>query len=278
MTKPSAKTKQNTRPWQRAMTLLLFCVWAGVGLYAMTSIASAAYPGQIPIYTPTPGPDGRIIYIVQPNDTLLSISLLTGISVEELRALNNLTGDTIYPGQELLLGYAGPPEETAVLGPSPTPTELLPTPTPKPGLGNLCILLFQDINGDAVRQEEEVSIPDGLISFGNQSGEVSMTTNTVAGSEPECFNDLPEGRYTISVAIPEGYNPTTELDIEVNLGAGEEIYVNFGAQLNSQAQNEAPQIPAQGEGRSPLLGIVGGVFLVVGVLIAVFAARMMRGR
>lgn len=253
-------------------------MWIGWVGYATTSLAFAAQPEQIPIYTPTPGPDGRIIYIVQPNDTLLSISLLTGVSVEELRALNNLTGDTIYPGQELLLGYAGPPEETAVLGPSPTPTEILPSSTPKPGLGNLCILLFNDINGDAVRQEEETSIPEGVISFGNESGEVSMTVNTASGSEPECFNDLPEGRYTISIALPEGYNPTTETGIEVNLGAGEEIYVNFGAQLNSQAQEAAPQIPAQEEERSPLLGIVGGIFLITGLLIAIFAARMMRGR
>jgi len=64
--------------------------------------AQAAPLGQSPIFTPTPGPDGRIIYIVKANDTLLSISLTTGVPVEQLRALNNISGDTIIVGQELL--------------------------------------------------------------------------------------------------------------------------------------------------------------------------------
>ena len=117
-----------------------------------TSFAQAAPAGQVPIYTPTPLPDGRIIYIVRANDTLLSISLISGVSVEELRELNNLSGDTIFEGQELLLGLAGPPEVTPTQGPTPTDTPLLPTPSPKPGLGTLCILLFNDQNGDSIQQ------------------------------------------------------------------------------------------------------------------------------
>jgi hypothetical protein len=125
--------------------------------------AVAAPPEQIPIYTPTPGPDGRILYIVKANDTLLSIALLTGLTVDELKELNNMTSDTIFENQELLLGYGGPLEVTATSGPSPTPTQLLPTATPRPGLGNLCLLLYEDINGDSIRQVEEL-IGDGAIS------------------------------------------------------------------------------------------------------------------
>lgn len=240
--------------------------------------AQAAPARQIPIYTPTPGPDGRIIYIVKPNDTLLSISLITGVSVEQLRALNNLTGDTIYPGQELLLGFAGPAEVTFTPGPTPTPTPLLPTPSPKPGKGMLCILLFNDLNGDSIRQEGETSLPGGQISFANRTGTASQTSPTIAGEEPQCFRDLPEGVYTISVAIPEGYNPTTSTSYDLELKSDDESYINFGAQANSETQAENQLVPAPEGGRSPILGIVGAVFLLAGAGIALFATRLMRGK
>lgn len=256
----------------------LFCLTAMLLGWIGWQPAVAAPPGQIPIYTPTPGPDGRIVYIVKANDTLLSIALLTGMTVDELKELNNLTSDTIFENQELLLGYGGPLEVTATSGPSPTPTPLLPTPTPRPGLGNLCLLLYEDINGDSIRQVEELSIGDGAISFGNRAGSVSENQTTAAGQDYQCFNDLPEGEYTISVAVPEGYNPTTQSSYELVLGAGDQTYLNFGAQANTLTQAEAPQIPAEEGRRSPLLGIIGALFLLAGLGAALFAGRILRNR
>jgi LysM repeat protein len=238
----------------------------------------AAPEMQIPIYTPTPGPDGRIIYIVKPNDTLLGISLITGVSVDQLRGLNNLTTDTIYEGQKLILGLGGPVEVTPTLGPTPTATPILPTPSPKPGKGDLCILLFNDLNGDSIRQEDEPSIPGGAISFGNHTGSVSENVASGVGLEPQCFVDLPEGDYTISVAVPEGYNPTTETSYELPLKAGDKTYLNFGAQVNSLTAAQAPIIPSPGSGRSPLLGVVGALFLLAGIGVAIFARRMLKPR
>src|SRR4030065_1292138 len=70
----------------------------------------AAPQAQLTVFpTPTPGPDGKIIYIVQPMDTLWRISAITGVKIETIRELNNLgVNDTIMPGDRLLLGYAGP--------------------------------------------------------------------------------------------------------------------------------------------------------------------------
>ena len=256
------------------------CVCMAAALLGLThrQAAYAAPAAQIPIYTPTPGPDGRIIYIVKANDTLLGIALLTGLTVDELRELNNLTSDTIFEGQELLLGFGGPLEVTATAGPSPTPTPILPTPTPRPGQGNLCLLLYNDANGDSIRQEEELSIAEGAISFGNRAGSVSEALKTAAGQDYQCFNDLPEGEYTISVAVPEGYNPTTQLSYELKLGAGDQTYVNFGAQANSQTQADEPRIPVEEGRRSPLLGVIGALFLLSGLGVALFAGRILRGR
>src|SRR5512139_687188 len=160
-----------------------------------------------PFLTPTPGTDGRILYKVQPGDTLLRISLIAGIPLDELRGLNNLTGDNIVVGQELLLGLGGPSIVTPTPGPSPTPTPLLPTPTPKQGFGALCVLLYDDLNGDSIRQEDEPSIPGGAVSISNRSGTVSETATTTSGTEPQCFEQLQEGDYTITVGVPGGYNP-----------------------------------------------------------------------
>lgn len=274
------KLKPCTIQYLLVASLLL---WLAAGLALSSFIisispAQAAPPLQIPIYTPTPGPDGRIIYIVKPNDTLLGISLVTGVPVEKLRALNNLTSDTIYEGQKLMLGLSGPAEITPTAGPTPTSTPVLPTPSPKPGEGKLCILLFNDLNGDSIRQDTEASIPDGAISFGNRTGSVSQSTTTGSGLDPQCFEKLPEGDYTISVAVPEGYNPTTQTSYELTLKAGDQTYVNFGAQENSQKQAEDPSIPAKPGTRSPLLGIVGALFLLAGAGVAFFAMRSLRTR
>jgi LysM repeat protein len=265
-----------------AIVLVAACVMLWLGAVQSGSggqgVAQAAPARQIPIFTPTPEADGRIIYIVKANDTLLGISLVTGVPVDKLRALNNLTSDTIFEGQKLLLGLAGPVEVTPTAGPTPTPTPVLPTPSPRPGQGTLCILLFNDINGDSIRQESEPSIPEGAISFNNRAGTVSQAVTTTAGEKHQCFPDLPEGTYTISVAVPEGYNPTTETDYEMPLKGGDETYINFGAQANSQTLAEAPVIPAPEGQRSPILGIIGGLFLLAGVGVAIFASRLLRGR
>jgi LysM repeat protein len=228
-----------------------------------------------PFPTPTPGPDGRIIYIVQPNDTLLRISLIAGISVDELRGLNNLTGENIIVGQELLLGLGGPSQVTPTPGPSPTPTIVVPTPTMQPGIGTLCVLLYFDENGDSIRQEEEPSIEGSAISITGQSSQVSLTETTKSGLDPQCFKDLPQDRYTISVAVPTGYNPTTPSSYVLDLNAGDTSYLDFGAQPNSQTQVESPEQPVE-SGRSPLFGIFGVAFLLVGAGLALIAGRYLR--
>ncbi len=255
--------------------LLLF-VLALYGLGFSRPTLAAPVLQLTPFLTPTPGPDGRILYKVQSGDTLLRISLIAGIPLDELRGLNNLTGDNIVVGQELLLGLGGPSVVTPTPGPSPTPTPLLPTPTPKQGFGVLCVLLYDDRNGDSIRQEEEPSIPDGAISINNRAGSVSLTAKTVAGTEPHCFEELQEGDYTITVGVPEGHNPTTATTYALALKAGDETFLGFGAQANTATELQEPE--QQSGGRSILLGLVGGLFLLAGVGLAVFGTRLLRGR
>lgn len=269
----------------------LWMILAGVGLLLLVPIltgalfdAQAAPLAQLtPFPTPTPGADGRILYIVQPLDTLWRISAITGVPLESLRALNNLgLDDPISPGDVLLIGLAGPAVVTATPGPSPTPLPAEPTPTQPLGAGNLCVLLFNDLNGDALRQDTEPVIGEGAINVSNISGSVNQTSETRVPDDAQCeddygdptgfvlFPDLREGAYNISVAIPEGYNPTTELNASVRLLGGDETYLSFGAQVNSETSAEPVIIP-EGAERSPLLAIVGGLLLLVGLGVGVYA-------
>jgi hypothetical protein len=256
-------------------SILIIVILLAVGLLRPSQVRAQPLLQLTPFPTPTPGSDGRIIYIVQSGDTLLRISLISGVTVDEIRGLNNLIGDDIQEGQELLLGLGGPSQVTPTPGPSPTPTLVIPTATSQPGNGILCVILFKDLNGDAIRQEDEPSIPGGAISIGDQVGTVSITSDTTDGLEHTCYNDLPEGKYTISIAIPEGYNPTTVGSFALELNAGDETYLNFGAQENSATLAETP-LPT-GSSKSPLLGIIGGILLFAGIGLALFARRIMKG-
>jgi hypothetical protein len=127
-----------------------------------------------------------------------------------------------------------------------------------------------------MREEDEPSLPDGTISFGNRAGTISRSVPTGTGLDHQCFENLPEGDYTISIAIPKGYNSTDRTYYELTLKGGDQTYLNFGAQANSDTQANEPEIPPKEGERSPILGIIGAVFLLLGVGVAVFAARLLR--
>jgi hypothetical protein len=60
----------------------------------------------------------------------------------------------------------------------------------------------------------------------------------------------------------------------VTLGKGEEIYLDFGAQPNSEMLSEAPA--PVGTGKSPLMGILGALILLGGIGLGVYAAIFRR--
>lgn len=58
-------------------------------------------PTQSPEITTPPTVEAGLTYVVVAGDTLYSIAVRYGISVDYLKAINSLTGDIIYPGQVL---------------------------------------------------------------------------------------------------------------------------------------------------------------------------------
>ncbi len=242
-------------------------IFTAVLLFSLLLVqASLAAPNQqLPQYaTPTPGADGRIIYTVIDGDSCVRISLLTGVSVDQLKKLNGLGDDCfISAGQKLILNIVGPSAVTATPGPTPTPAPVLPTATASPGSATVCVLLYDDLNGDGIRQETEVTVEGGAVSVTSASGQFSQTGSVPAGTDPVCFEKVPEGSYTISAAAPQGYNATTRQTDTIEVKPGDAFYVGFGAQKSTQITTQPD--PAEDNQNPNLLGILGGVLIFGGV-------------
>ena len=269
---------------------LLFALLVSLSFSAQAS--SSPQIGQF--QTPTAGADGRIIYTVREGDSCQKIWLIHNIDENQLRSLNPELdeGCTVIIGQRLMIGVGGPAAaSTFTPGPSPTPTQMLPTPTPFNGTTEICVLLFEDINGDGLRQENELGLAGGATSVTNALGGYSQTRDSISEIDIEtgepayiCFGEtplgfeeipdsekLPEGKYTVSAAIPDGYNPTINLSYSFEVQAGERAFVAFGA----QSQTSASENPTEGDGnKSALLGILGAILLLGGGGLGWYAMRM----
>lgn len=234
---------------------------------------------QVLYFTPTAEANGAIYYTVKEGDNCDTISLLNNIPLDTLRELNNLGFDqctALQIGQKLLLGTIPTPVITS--GPSPTPTSILPTPEPIQGFGTVCVYLYDDVNGNAMAEANEVTntgIIGGKVSISHKEGKYSNVGTTLSTGAPICFENIPEGEYNISVAIPEGFNPTSAQTYIIQLKGGDTSTVNFSAQISSKSGNQ----PASGGSNSSIfLAVLGGVILLVGVGVGLYARYILRAK
>jgi hypothetical protein len=267
-----------SHPMGRNLVLftLLGLIGLGLALVQPVSASPEAKPLAQPtaFLTPTPGPDGRIIYIVQEYDTPWDIAIIAGITVEELYARNGLQPDDyITPGMELELGIAAPARPTEIPGTEQTEIYPLLSPTPISGTGKICVLLYRDENGDARLDEDEEPLPMGQVSVADVSGRLAGEHTTDTDPEGYCFQDLEWGDYNISAAVPPDHNPTTVMNLPLRLEPGDIKYVQFGAQPSSSIQDA---MGADAGGRSTLLGLLGVFLLLAGLGLGFYASRYKR--
>jgi hypothetical protein len=255
------KSKSKTLP-----LFLLVLIVLGISLSTLRLPASAQ---GTPYQTPTPNANGDIIFKVRPGDGCISISLLTNVSIETIKSLNGLDDTcTLFEGQDIVLGRVEPVVLTQTAMPTPTipPQLITPSLTPSPGTATICVVLFHDMDGNGMRTEGEDYLYGGEVSVSNRSGTVSLTGTTVAGIpdeiEPRCFPDLPQDSYNVTVAIPDGFNATTTTNYALEVKAGEDATIDFGAQESAPS---AGVIEPDSARRSPVLAIVGGVILLAGL-------------
>ena len=254
--------------------LILPILILGITLPVTRAVAAPHAQGFV---TSTPGPDGRIIYIVAEGDNCGQVALLHGITVQQLRDFNTrLDQDcTLTVGQQLIVGLV---EIKPTPGPAPTLPSPTPTPTPVSGTTEVCVLLFDDVNGDALRQETEFGIEGGAVSLTNLNGSYSQQQNTVSTFDPDtlepdrtCFLDVPQGDYNVSMAVPDNYNPTMVLTYKFAVKAGDRASIDFGAQSKTVTAGEP--VEETSGGRSPMLGIFGFLLLLAGAGLGYFAWR-----
>jgi LysM repeat protein len=266
------------------LQIAIFLIVSIIGLLligiALPADDAFAAPNLQGIITSTPGPDGRIIYIVAEGDNCSGVALNHGITVTVLRQYNTRLDENciLNVGQQLVVGLSVPDAApTLDIIPTQTPSNL--TATPFTGTTEVCILLFDDLNGDALRQETEFGIDAGAVSLTNLNGSYSQTQNTTSDIDPDliepvrtCFLDVPSGQYNVSMAIPDGYNPTMTLSYTLDVKAGDRASVDFGAQSQTLTVGD-PVTTETGGSRSPTLGIVGFILLLGGIGLGYFAYR-----
>jgi len=255
--------------------LILIMVTVGMALPANSVTAAPPAQGFV---TATPGPDGRILYTVVEGDSCSSVALLHGITVQQIRQFNTRLDDscTLTIGQQIVVGLAQP-DTGPTPGPAPTLAPPTVTATPFNGTTEVCVLLFDDVNGDSLRQETEFGIDGGAVSLTNLNGSYSETQNTTADVDPDtsgpvrsCFSDVPQGQYNVSMAVPDGYNPTMLLSYTLTVKAGDRASVDFGAQSKTLT---AAQPTDQGGNRSSGLGFFGLLLLLGGIGLGYYAYR-----
>ena len=194
--------------------------------------------------TPTPGPDGKIIYIIQQDDTLWTIAALSGLSVEQL-ARHQRPGDQRLhcAGRAAPARLHSPAQPTAAAGEAPTPTAPPPTPTPNLGTAEICALLFVDENGNAKLDADEPPLGGGQVSIANVSGQLAAEFATAVEYTEDglplshCVPDLQTGDYNVSAVVPPDYNPTTAMSVPVRIDPGDTRYVEFAAQPSAALVN-----------------------------------------
>ncbi len=243
--------------------------------------------------TPTPNVEGKIIYVVQPGNTIIDICGVIGrgsdpACITDIQKWNGLSGSIISVGQQLIIAEPGgaPPAPTAapteplptaaptvdVNAPTAAPTEIpvaAPTATaPGGGAGSICVTLYNDANGNGVLDAGEGLVAGGQFALLDINASTTVQTYTTDGaSEPHCFEALASGSYRVSSTAPAGYKATTRSDWDLTLAAGSTANLEFGAQ--STGGTAAPGGSGSSTGNSALLR---AVLAAAGVILLLAAA------
>ena len=100
-----------------------------------STIPTTAVTAQIaPVQVATPNAEGKVIHVVKSLQTLWSIAVAYDVTIDQIKAANGLSKDTIFTGQELVIqaAYTPTPSPTATLTPRPPTRTPIPQQTAQP--------------------------------------------------------------------------------------------------------------------------------------------------
>ena len=122
------------------------------------------------------------------------------------------------------------PTHTATPTNTPTPT-VTPTPTPMPG--RIEGVVWDDRNGNGVKDAGEPGLAEATVRLydaAHPDPEPPIRDPVVTTGEGMfSFDELPPGRYLLTMVSPVNYIPTTPERIEVLVSSGVTVRANFGA-------------------------------------------------
>jgi murein DD-endopeptidase MepM/ murein hydrolase activator NlpD len=228
------------------MRSLLSSILVAAFLLTIAAIPALARPSgtgamQPTAYqTATPLADGRILYTVQEGDTLWKISAITGVPIDELERLNNISrDDPLQVGKVLIIRIVTPTyaEPTLAFLPSATPS-----PLPVTGKGTQ-------------KADTELLVPGGQVSVALADGTEVGNHTLDSATDEFCFVDIPAGEYRIAAAAPKNYNPTGDMNKTLTLEPGATAKISFAVQTNTPAK--PPDGGGGGGSGSLWLGLIG---------------------
>jgi hypothetical protein len=146
-------------------------------------------------------------------------------------------------------------------------------------MGRLCATIYEDANGNALREEGEAAIAGGnltLIDAATGAPVQSYITQpgdaAEVGTPQHCFENVAPGIYTVAAAPPTGYNATTSPDARLEVQANASANIEFGAQLGSGGTSTPPVATVDSDQRlrTALFGAAGIMLILLAAGIAGF--------
>ena len=139
-------------------------------------------------------------YLIQPGDTLSEIAQRAGVSVDDLRNLNQINNDTIYAGQKLYIpSYGSVPEAAPVLDPLPLAE---PTPLMAPEPAPIAEAIPVEVPEGAIGMVKEVQVYPGE-TLDDYARIYSVTKAEILRANPQIEGEELKEGFTIRIPISE---------------------------------------------------------------------------
>ena len=144
--------------------------------------------------------------------------------------------------------------------------------------GQICVLAFDDQNGNGVRDTDESLLAGVGFTLAGTSGAQPRTYQTDANSEPYCFSNLAPGSYTVQARSPAGVNleVTTPGQWAISLASGAQFDVNYGGRAAAKSSGPASSSGGPSTVGRIVLGGLGVVILAAAGLVAYLLIQRVR--
>lgn len=155
-------------------------------------------------------------------------------------------------------------------------TAVRAAPAAQQGTGQICVLAFDDQNGNGVREADESLLAGVGFTLADANG-VKGSYKSDGNSEPYCFGSLAAGAYTVQARGASGLEVTTPGQWAISLSNGAQFDVTYGARTGDgetaqpAAAGGSTSAPASASGMSTLGRIVLGV---LGLVVLGFAGLL----